>query len=78
MNDSTLEQAREAKAKAASALRTVAELAGIGITRIDGGYGLKVNLRRIPKNQSDLPAKIGGVPIRFEVIGSVRKQPAGA
>lgn len=78
MNNSTLEKARKAKSQVATALHAVAELAGVGITRIDGGYGLKVNLLRAPKNHTDLPSKIGGVPVQFEVVGTVRKMTAGA
>ena len=42
-NTTTLEEARAAKPKAA-ALLSALPVVGIGITRIGGGYGLKVNL----------------------------------
>ena len=76
MNASTLEQARNAKTKMASKLTTLGN-AGVGITRIDGGYGLKVNLTHALKDNSALPLEIDGVPVRFEVVGEIRKQAAG-
>jgi hypothetical protein len=41
----TLEEARAAKTRAREMFRPLAEVVGLGITRIDGGYGVKVNLR---------------------------------
>ena len=70
-NASTLKQARAAKAKALKSLSAL-ESAAVGITRIGGGYGLKVNLEKEPK--SSLPSEVDGVPIRLEVVGRVRKR----
>lgn len=78
MNESTLEQARNAKTKMASTLTTLGEAGGVGITRIGGGYGLKVNLTHALTDQDKaaLPLEIDGVPVRFEVVGQIRKQTA--
>jgi hypothetical protein len=77
MNASTLEQARKAKVKMASRLIVLGDSGGVGITRIDGGYGLKVNLSQPPSEANTLPVEIDGVPVRFEVVGEIRKQAAG-
>ena len=53
MNACTLQQARAAKHKVVEMFRGTAAVAGIGITRIEDGYGLKVNLERLP--ESPLP-----------------------
>jgi hypothetical protein len=45
----------------------------VGITRIGGGYGVKVNLDIPPDPEIDLPETIDGVPVRVEVVGKIRK-----
>jgi len=47
---------------------------GVGITRIDGGYGVKVNLREQPARGVELPQTVNGVPVRVEVTGPIRKR----
>ncbi len=54
----------------------VARLAGVGITRIGEGYGLKINLEEAPAKNAPLPADIDGVPVRIEVVGPIKKRPA--
>ncbi len=74
MNTCTIEQARAAKPKAMKTFGSLGTLTGVGITRIEDGYGLKVNLEREP--ESPLPAQVDGVPVRVEVTGRLRKQAA--
>ena len=71
----SLDQARAAKASAAAAFGRLAEVAGVGITRVGDGYGVKVNLSR-PPDTSGLPTEIDGVPIQIEIVGPIRKQNA--
>ncbi|MGH8576390.1 MAG: hypothetical protein ACREXX_13245 [Gammaproteobacteria bacterium] len=66
MNACTLQQARAAKHKAVEMFRGTASVAGIGITRIDDGYGLNVNLERLP--ESPLPTDVDGVPLCVEIV----------
>jgi hypothetical protein len=73
LNASTLEQARAAKAHAEAVFTPLARVAGIGITRIDGGYDVKVNLREPPAPDVTLPQAVDGVPVRIEVVGAIRK-----
>jgi hypothetical protein len=70
----SLDEARAAKAPAAEAFGRLAEVVGVGITRVGKGYGLKVNLSRQPRGASSLPSEIAGVPVRVEVVGKIRKR----
>lgn len=69
-----LDEARAAKPAAVSAFQRLAEVAGVGITRVGEGYGLKVNLRGKPKSTVILPEEIQGVPVRVEVVGAIKKR----
>ena len=73
MKAATLEAARAAKGKAASALRGVGEIVGVGLVTIGEGYGIKVNLAAAPKNLSSAPTHVNGVPVHFEVVGAITK-----
>jgi hypothetical protein len=64
-----MEQARAAKAKMASQLAGVPEVNGIGIAMLEGGYGVKVNLRK--ESSTVIPEEIDGVPVIVDVIGEV-------
>ena len=74
MNSSTLDQARAAKSQVLSAFEALADVVGVGITRFDGGYALKVNLRRTPAVGVVLPKEVDGVPVQVEVVGSISKR----
>jgi hypothetical protein len=74
MHELTLEQVRAAKGAAAEAFGRLADVVGVGITRIDAGYALKVNLRAEPPAGVRLPREIDGVPVRVEVVGEIRKR----
>src|SRR3954451_25025790 len=74
MNSCTLDEARAAKARALDLFRRKATVVGVGITRIDDGYGVKVNLQTPPDPKAELPATIDGVPVRVEVVGKIRKR----
>jgi hypothetical protein len=74
MNTYTLEDARTVKPKALKVFGKKADVVGVGITEIDGGYGLKINLRELPGPEADLPETLDGIPVRIEVVGSLRKR----
>ncbi|HWE37582.1 MAG TPA: hypothetical protein VG406_13520 [Isosphaeraceae bacterium] len=74
MSGRTLDEARAAKPKALAEFSRRASVVGVGITRIDGGYGVKVNLSSPPDADAPLPDLIDGVPVRVEVVGAIRKQ----
>ena len=74
MNPRSLEDARTAKPKAFQVFGKKATVVGVGITEIDGGYGLKVNLSEPPKPGVELPETLDGIPVRIEVVGILRKR----
>jgi hypothetical protein len=73
-NAHTLDEARAAKARALEVFGHLATVVGVGITRIGGGYGVKVNLREPPTSRATLPETVDGVPVRVEVVGTIRKR----
>lgn len=74
MTPATLEQARAAKQRVSEIFAPLAEAVGVGLTRIEDGYAVKVNLRHGPPAGSVLPEKVDDVPVRVEVVGAVRKR----
>ncbi len=68
----TLDDVRAVKAQAHALFSGLANVVGVGITRIGAGYGLKINLGE--KCSSDLPTHVGGVPVQVEVVGQIHKQ----
>lgn len=73
MAAATLESARAAKPAAHKVFAALADVVGVGVTRVGTGYGVKVNLRVAPAEGVVLPADIKGVPVRVEVVGTIRK-----
>ena len=72
MKPASLEDARAAKGAAVSMFAGLAELAGVGITRSETGYALKVNLVEAPAAGVRLPTEIHGVPVKVAVVGPVK------
>ncbi len=68
----TLERAQAAKKAALQRFRKLASLTGVGITRVDGGYAVKLNLSKPIEPGVEFPADIDGVPLRVEVTGTIR------
>jgi len=75
MKSATIAQARAAKASALKIFESLVPVVGVGITKQNGGFGVKVNLRRAPPIGKQLPASIDGVPLTVEVVGPIRKRP---
>ncbi len=72
MDTTTIEQARAAKAEALEIVGPLARVVGIGITRVNGHFGLKVNLEEASEVQK-LPTRVGGVPVRIEIVGEIEE-----
>lgn len=74
MSNATLEEARAAKAQTREKLTAlgVADIVGIGITRIGDSYAVKVNLASKPPPGVPIPSSIDGVPLQIEVTGRPR------
>ena len=73
MNEKTLDEARAAKVKALDLFFQNRSVVGVGITRLGNGYGVKVNVAEPPALDANLPETIDGVPIKVEVVGTIRK-----
>jgi hypothetical protein len=73
MEGVSIEQARDVKREAVELFSRLATVAGVGITKLQGGYGIKVNLREEPTPGTLLPETIRGVPVKVEVVGRIRK-----
>jgi hypothetical protein len=70
----SLDEAKAAKAPALRQFRKLVDVVGIGITRVQDDYAVKINLSKPPAHGVKLPTHIGRVPIRVEVTGSLRAQ----
>jgi hypothetical protein len=70
-----LDCARAAKNLAKAALAAIPGVVGIGISKIGRSYGLKVNLNKKLPPGVEVPKTIGGVPVKVEVVGTIRKRP---
>jgi len=68
----SLKKARAAKQAALVRLRAVDEVVGVGITRVDGKYAVKVNLREPIHGNVKMPEEIDGVQVCVEVTGRIR------
>lgn len=76
--DPGLQRARAAKARAKQRFSRYGNVRygnvnGIGVTRIAGVYGIKINLACDP-TATKLPTEIDGVPVKVEVVGQIRKR----
>jgi hypothetical protein len=66
----TLDDARAAKAKLQKNYTGRIRLRGVGITRLESGYGIKVNVDALPPQA---PESVDGVPITWERVGEIRR-----
>jgi hypothetical protein len=69
----SITQARRAKAQLQALLAGEKDVVGIGLTKQDGGYALKLNLRRAGAT-GRVPSSVDGVPVVSEVVGTIRKR----
>jgi hypothetical protein len=69
-----IDRARAAKAKALTVFGDLVRVNGVGITRVGGGYGVKVNLSQHPPKGVRLPHEVDGVPVRVEYVGPITKR----
>jgi hypothetical protein len=68
----TLEQARAAKPRVLTVFKRLAPVVGVGITWVNGGYGVMVNLQAAPPEGTALPDRVDGVTVRVQVVGTIR------
>ena len=67
----SIDQVRAVKSGLKQNLGTSVDVVGIGVTRRQGHYVLKVNIGKMPKDR-ELPSEVDGVPVEFEVVGRIR------
>jgi hypothetical protein len=70
----TLADARRAKERLSSRIGRHPAVNGLGITRVDGGFAVKVNLRHAPGDALALPKEIDGVRVHVDVVGPITKR----
>lgn len=71
MTPATLAAAEAAMATLAAALRGVPAVSAIGIAVLEGGFGVKVNLKyRV--DDGIIPDDVDGVPVIVDVVGSIQ------
>ncbi len=68
----TMAKVTAAQRKLVRKLSGVSEVNGVGITRVDEGFCLKVNLSVRPAEGVEVPNEIDGIPVRVEVVGPIR------
>ena len=66
-----LEKARAAKARLRTDLAGRAGVCGVGISRGEEGYRVRVNLQR-EADRADVPGQVDGVPVDVRVSGSIQ------
>jgi hypothetical protein len=64
----TFAAARAAKLRVLEIFRNVAPIAGVGVTKVGDGYGVKVDLREPPLPGASVPVDVDGIPVRVEVV----------
>ena len=69
----TLDEARNAKRKAVLQLARLPQVNGIGVVRLQGGYGLKVNLAE-EMAPGTIPETVDDVPLQVVVVGRIRRR----
>ena len=67
----SIDRVRAVKSGLKQNLGKSVDVVGIGVTRRQGHYVLKVNIGKMPKDR-ELPSEVDGVPVEFEVVGQVR------
>jgi len=68
----TLDQAQVAKRVILEQFGHLGQIVGVGITRHDGDYAVKVNLSEPLHSDARLPSALDGVRLVVEVVGSIK------
>lgn len=69
-----LEDARRAKPHVAAEAGRFGRVVGVGLSKVDGRWGVKVNFATAPK--ASPPARLHGVDVVYEVTGIPTRRPA--
>jgi hypothetical protein len=68
----SLDRAQAAKRAALKKFETLGTVTGVGITRVEGEYAVKVNLSEAIDPAMEMPADIDGVPVCVEITGTIK------
>lgn len=71
---SAINLARAAKERAKKLFSEVPAVVGLGLTKIDDQYAVKVSLQSALPKAVKAPRTINGVPISYEIVGRIRAQ----
>lgn len=64
----TFAQSEQARLRAEELYGLDPDVNGIGVTRVDGGFGVRINVERaLPR----LPTLIDGVPVVTRIVGRI-------
>jgi hypothetical protein len=72
--DAALERVRAAKPLAEKLLTDLLGEVAIGITRVGGVYGFKVNVAAPLDPGTEVPSSVVDIPVRIEVTGPIKKR----
>jgi hypothetical protein len=67
----SFDEARRAKAMVLDLLGDNEVVNGVGVTRLEDSYAVKVNLSREPDADLTIPGDVDGVPVMWEVVGRI-------
>ena len=74
MSRITLERAQAAKKATLRRFKNVASVTGVGITRVQGEYAVKLNLSEPLDPGVRVPDDVDGVPLKIAITGTVRSR----
>ena len=74
MEQITIEKARGAKKAALDVFSKLGSVVGVGLTKNESGYAIKVNLAEPLSGAKAAPTHIDGVSIEVTVVGEITKQ----
>jgi hypothetical protein len=74
MRGVTLDQAQMVKRVILQQFGHLGQIVGVGITRRDGDYAVKVNLSEPLQSGAELPSALSGVPLVVEVVGTIKRR----
>ncbi len=72
--DNSLRAARAVKQKAYGTFQKLGKVNGVGLTRQNDIYAVRVNLEEQLAEDAEVPKEIDGVPIVIKIVGKVSKQ----
>jgi len=76
--ESLLQKARTAKEEVVEKFGKLKNVSGVGITKRNGKYAVKINLSKALTKRTKVPKDVNGVEVILKIIGEVKKQRAAS